>query len=69
MNKQVIAKRLVELRGKRSQKEVAEANNIGISTLSMYENGQRIPKDEIKISLARYYGKSVEEIFYSDIYK
>lgn len=28
------------------------------------KNGQRIPKDEIKIRLANYYKKSVQEIFF-----
>ena len=30
----------------------------------MYENGQRIPRDDIKVKLARFYGVSVEYLFY-----
>ena len=37
------AQKLIELRGERSQKEVADALGISISALSMYENGERIP--------------------------
>ena len=63
MNKNAIANRLVELRGNRSQEEVAKAVNISASALSMYENGSRVPRDEIKIKLAAFYGKSVQFIF------
>jgi len=34
--------------------------------ISSYENGERIPRDEIKIALARYYEATVEQIFFSD---
>ncbi|MEI3515823.1 MAG: helix-turn-helix transcriptional regulator [Clostridia bacterium] len=54
----------MKLRGKRSQEEVATAVGISKSALSMYENGERIPRDEIKIRLARYYNESVESIFF-----
>lgn len=64
MENVIIAKRLVELRGERTQKEVAESLGISISALSMYEVGQRIPRDEIKIKIAKYYKKSVQDIFF-----
>ena len=57
-------RKLIKLRGKRSQEEVATAVGISKSALSMYENGERIPRDEIKIRLARYYNESVESIFF-----
>lgn len=56
--------RLRLARGDRSREEVAAACDISISALSMYENGQRVPRDEIKVKLARCYGKTVEELFY-----
>lgn len=65
MNKEKIAKQLVKLRGARTQEEVAKAVKISASALSMYEKGERIPRDEIKIRLANYYGKSVEAIFFN----
>lgn len=64
MENVIIAKRLVELRGVRTQKEVDESLGISISALSMYEIGQRIPRDEVKIKIAKYYGKSVQDIFF-----
>ena len=65
MNREKIAKRLVELRGARNQDEVAKAVGISTSALSMYEKGERVPRDEIKIRLAKYYGETVEKIFFS----
>ena len=61
-----IAKRLVELRGNRSREDVAKIVNISCSALSMYEQGNRIPRDEIKVRLADYYGTSVQELFFTN---
>ena len=65
MNSVQIGKKLIELRGTRTQEEVAKDNGLSVSTIGMYERGERIPRDEIKIKLALYYGKSVSEIFFS----
>nr|DAD86080.1 MAG TPA: helix-turn-helix XRE-family like protein [Siphoviridae sp. ctGyV19] len=66
MNRVAVAKRLIELRSNKSQEEVANSVNISASALSMYENGERIPRDEIKIRLAKYYGKTVQYIFFNE---
>jgi len=55
--------KLIQLRGNRSQEEVAKALGISVSALSMYEQGNRIPRDEIKIRMAKYYGISIETLF------
>lgn len=60
-----VGQKLRELRGERSASEVAKAVGIAQSTLSMYENGDRIPRDSIKIKLARYFDVSIEELFYA----
>lgn len=60
-----IAKRLVLLRGDVSREVVSTACGISRSALTMYELGARIPRDEIKIRLAKYYDRSVEEIFFA----
>jgi len=65
MNALEIGKRLIDLRGNRTQEEVAKDNNLSLSAIGMYERGERIPKDEIKIRLAKYYGKTVQEIFFT----
>ena len=59
-------KRLVELRGKRSQAEVAKAIGIATSTLGMYETEQRIPRDSTKIALAKFYKTTVQKIFFTE---
>lgn len=65
MNKNLIAKNLIKLRGKRTQCEVAASLGISVSALSMYENGERIPRDEIKVRIANYYDSSIESIFFT----
>ena len=60
-----IGAKLKDLRGSRSQKEVAEAVNVTDMAISLYESGDRIPRDEVKIALAEYFGVSVESIFYT----
>ena len=65
MEPKEIGKRLQDLRGKRSQEEIANACDISPAAVGMYERGERIPRDEIKIRLARYFGVSVEELFYA----
>ena len=59
-----IAEKLVKLRGEKSREEVANAVGVSVSAISMYENGERVPRDDIKIRIAEYYNKSVQEIFF-----
>lgn len=56
--------KLRALRGDKSQAEVAKAIGVSDSAMSAYENGDRIPRDEVKIRIADYYGKTVQEIFF-----
>lgn len=60
-----IAKRLTELRGDRTRDEVAECIGTSVSAVQMYECGHRIPRDDIKIRIAKFYGVSVESIFFA----
>lgn len=59
-----VAERLQRLRGERSREEVAKAVGVSISAIAMYENGERIPRDGIKLKIVEYYQKSVQEIFF-----
>lgn len=65
MDKVKIANTLRNLRGNKRREEVAIACEVSANAISMYENGARIPADDIKVKLARYYGKTVQDIFYS----
>ncbi len=57
--------KLRELRGKRSREEIAGAVNVSVSAIAMYENEERSPRDEIKLRLAEFFGKTVQEIFFT----
>lgn len=57
-------KRLRELRGDKSAREVSDAVGISESSLLMYERGERNPRDDVKVQLAKYYGVSVADIFF-----
>lgn len=65
MDSDKIARILIDLRGNKTRWEVASALGVSVSAIAMYENGARIPRDETKIKIANYYGKSVEEIFFA----
>ena len=64
MKSSVIAERLIKLRGDKTRDKVANACGISKSALAMYELGERIPRDEIKIKLAAYYNTTDEAIFF-----
>ncbi len=66
INAKVIGQRLLQLRNNlnKTRKDVAEACGISVSALTMYEIGERIPRDEIKIRLSNYYKKSITSIFF-----
>lgn len=68
MDKYKIASRLKELRSEKGVTtiEVAKACDISPQAVTMYETGERIPRDEVKIRLAKYYKKSVTSIFYAE---
>ena len=65
MDRKAIGQTLAELRGDRSQVEVAATLGISPAALSMYECGERIPRDDIKIKLSDYYGVPVHAIFFA----
>lgn len=66
MDAVMIGKKLKKLRGSRTIQEVSKALGISPSTLGMYEIGARIPRDSIKITIANYYGKPVQDIFFAE---
>ena len=62
----VVGKRLEKLRGSRTQREVAEALGVTPMAVSQWENGQRMPSDDMKVKIASYYKKTVMCIFFKD---
>lgn len=64
MDKDAIAMKLRQLRGERTRGEVAKAIGTSVSAISMYENGDRIPRDDVKIRIANFYEQPINEIFF-----
>ena len=58
--------KLKELRGDRSQSEMAACIGVSKSAWAMYERGERVPRDEIKVLIASFFHVSVEELFYPE---
>lgn len=64
-DKKLIGERLRNFRGDIPREIICEDVGISTSALAMYETGQRIPRDEIKVALARRYNTTVEALFFS----
>ena len=59
--------KLRALRNKRKKtlQQVADEINVTKSALAMYERDERVPRDEVKVLLAKYYGETVQSLFYT----
>ncbi len=60
-----IGQRLRDLRGNKTQAEVADAVGVTTMAISQYETGERVPKDDIKLALAQYFDSNVNDIFFT----
>ena len=62
-----IGQRLRALRTKygHTLQKVSDDTGLGVSALTMYELGQRVPRDEAKIILADYYKVSINDLFFA----
>lgn len=65
INQKEIGERLKRLRGSKSREEVAKGIGVSVSAIAMYENGERRPRDEIKVDIAKYYNVNVGDLFYA----
>ena len=57
---------LRNLRGQQTQEEVAKAIGITKSSWAMYERGECVPRDEVKVKIAQYFGVPVQDIFFRE---
>jgi transcriptional regulator with XRE-family HTH domain len=64
MKEMTTGERLRELRGTRSQEEVAAAIGVSQSAICAYEKDERVPRDDVKKRIASYYKRSVAFIFF-----
>lgn len=60
-----VGMKLRALRGRKTQKKIAEEIGITKSSWAMYERDERIPRDEVKIRIAEYFHETVQAIFYT----
>lgn len=56
--------RLMQLRGDRSQEEMGNTIGVSRSAWAMYEQGKRIPRDAIKVKIAKHFKTTVQSIFF-----
>lgn len=63
-----VGERIKNLREKKNYSQDALAKMIGVavSTICMYESGERSPRDEIKVKISKALGKSVNYIFFKE---
>lgn len=54
-----------ELRGKKSKRAVAEELGVSFSSYVKYERDERNPSDNTKRKIAKYFGRTVESIFFN----
>lgn len=54
---------LRKLRGDRTQEEIAAALGITKSSWAMYERDERVPRDEVKIRIAKFLVKAWKNFF------
>ena len=57
---------LAGLRGDTPRSVVADAVGVSVSAMQMYENGERVPRDETKVALAEYFKTSVGALFFGE---
>ncbi len=57
---------LASLRGNTPRSVVAQAVGVSVSAMQMYENGERVPRDETKEALAGYFGTTVGQLFFDE---
>ena len=64
-----IAANLKELRKRKgvTQAEIARALGVPATTYNAWETGQNIPRDDMKVAIAEYYGRTVGFIFFNKI--
>lgn len=64
IDREAIGILLMKLRGDRTQREVAIALKISEPSIRHYEAGKRTPNDDLKVAIARYFEKTVADIFF-----
>ena len=66
MDREKMAQVLRSLRREKgeTQAEVAKSVGISASAYAMYEIGERVPRDDVKVMIAKHFNRSVKGIFF-----
>lgn len=66
VDRQSMANNLRELRLKKGLTQAETAKIFGVSPAAwgMYETGKRIPRDELKVQISKYFNRTVQTIFF-----
>lgn len=61
-----VAERIKEARLEKgiTQTELANLCEISVSAVQMYEIGQRVPRDQVKVKLAEALDKPIQDLFF-----
>ena len=51
----------------KSQQDVADDLGVTQAYITQIEGGHRRPSDDLKIKISRYYGKSIEYLFFDEL--
>lgn len=61
-----VGARLRDLRGEESTQSLAKKLGITPQAIWMYENGERMPRDEVKIAYSEYFHVPIGQLFYGE---
>ena len=61
-----VGQRLRALRGSRTLEDIASALEVSTMAVSLWERGERMPNDTMKVKIANFYKKTVMAIFVKD---
>ena len=64
-DRKLVGERLRALRGTKTLAEVGNDLNVTAMAISLWENGERMPSDDMKVKIAAYYNATVTEIFFT----
>ena len=64
IDKEEIASELKKLRGNIPRKDLAKILGVGPSAIRNYENGLRIPDENVKLRYSLFFNVKVDDIFF-----
>lgn len=62
--KMSVGEKIRALRGSETKESVAGKMGVTVSSWTKYERDERIPRDELKVKIAEYFGTTVQNIFF-----